>query len=158
MNMNYEDAFDNVIKSVEIFTEAAAREVDKHNLNYLLKDKALEMGLYPKVGGAHFETVYVNDKDDVIIRFKNEKDSVFDYYLSGITTLDVMQVGLICKRVLEMKKTYEVSFSIREKNLTGTLNIEAFDGVHAQEIAEDELPAYFKHEFTVNGVKLKENK
>lgn len=155
MNMNYEEAFDNVIKYVEIFMESVVREIDQHNLNYLLKDKALEMGLCPNVKGALFETAYVDDKNDVIIRFKDEDNSVLDYYLSEITTLEELQIGIVCKRVLEMKKTYEVSFSVPKVKLTGVLNIEAFNGIHAREIAENKLTECLDYSAIVHEVKLK---
>lgn len=156
--MDYEEAFDNMYKSVDIFTEAVAREIDENNLNYLLGDKALDMGFCLKVGDALFETVYVGDNNDLMIRFKHENNSVLDYTLKDITVLDSLQIGLVCQRVLEMKKNYEVSFSIPKMKLTGTLTIEAFDGIQAKKIAENKLSECLEYNFTTHGVKLIEKR
>lgn len=153
--MDYDKAFDKIVKSVDNFTEAVAREVDLRNLNYLLKDKALEMGFCIKVKSASFSTVYLNDDGSLMIRFKTENDSVLDYFLSELTTMASLQVGLVCKRVLEMKKIYDVSFSVPEKSLSGTINVEAFDCTHAKELAENELFEFFEYNFAILGVKSK---
>ena len=154
--MDYEKKFDEMTKSVCEFTDAVAREIDSQNLNYLLKDKALDMGFCIKMESACFEYVYVNGGNDLTVRFDSDDRSIRDYPLHNLPFFTRLQIGLVCKKVLEMKQSYEVSFSCTNKDLKGTLVVKAFDGDEAKEIAENELLDCFGYDFIVTDFKRKE--
>lgn len=149
--MNYETEYNKMTESVENFTEAMAKEIDTQNLNYLLKDKALDMGFCPKINGYAFETIFVED-DDVFVQFKNIKEETFYDQLTVLSPITILQIGLVCKRVLESIKEWKVFFMAEKHNISGSIIVKGSNANAATLEAERKLMAIFDHDFYIHTI------